>query len=102
MVIPRGAKLKKIYLIRHGETAWTLSGQHTGTTDIPLTENGKQQARLLAQRLKNQKFSSILVSPKLRAQETCAIAGYANQAIEDSNLTEWNYGKYEGITSKEI
>jgi len=94
--------MKKIYLIRHGETAWTLSGQHTGTTDLPLTENGKKQAHLLAQRLQGLKFQSVLVSPLQRARETCAIAGFADQAVEDPKLVEWNYGRYEGFTSQEI
>jgi broad specificity phosphatase PhoE len=94
--------VKKIYLIRHGETAWTLSGQHTGATDIPLTENGKKQAHLLAHRLQGLKFQSVLVSPMQRARQTCALAGFAEEAIEDPMLVEWNYGKYEGITSDAI
>ncbi len=102
MVIPRGSKVKRIYLIRHGETEWTLSGQHTGTTDIPLTQNGRKQAHLLAQKLQSLKFQSVYVSPMQRAKETCAIAGFADQAKEDPLLVEWNYGKYEGITSQEI
>lgn len=94
--------MKKIYLIRHGETEWTLSGQHTGLTDIALTQNGKQQAHLLAQKLKGHKFQAIFVSPLKRAYETCQIAGFAEQAIIDPRLMEWNYGDYEGLTSKQI
>lgn len=91
-----------IYLIRHGETAWSLSGQHTSLTDISLTPEGKIQAEKLAKRLKALPFNAIYVSPLKRALETCAIAGYAGRAIVDPRLVECNYGAYEGITSKEI
>lgn len=94
--------MTQIYLIRHGETAWSLSGQHTGATDISLTPEGKIQAQKLAERLKAIPFNAIYVSPLKRAFETCAIAGYADRAIVDSRLVECNYGAYEGITSKDI
>lgn len=94
--------MKKIYLIRHGETEWTLSGQHTGTTDISLTKNGKQQSELLAKRLKNHPIEKVFVSPMQRALETCKITGLADRAIVNPLLVEWDYGQYEGITSKEI
>ncbi len=93
--------MKKIYLIRHGETEWTISRQHTGTTDIPLTENGKRQAELLAKRLKGHKFDAVYTSPLRRALQTCEIAGFKH-AVLMPDLREWNYGAYEGITSKEI
>ncbi len=91
----------QIYICRHGETAWTLSGQHTGITDIPLTENGKKQALLLGDRLKKIPFSNVFSSPRIRALETCKIAGFKDIVV-DSDLQEWNYGKYEGLTSAEI
>src|SRR5580692_1590578 len=94
--------MKKIYLIRHGETAWTLSGQHTSLTDIPLTENGEKQAHLLAKRLAKLQFEKVFVSPLQRAKNTCFLAGFEDQAIVDPKLVEWNYGKYEGSTSEEI
>lgn len=95
-------KKKKIYLIRHGETAWTLSGQHTGTTDISLTENGKRQSQLLAKRIKALAIDKVMVSPMQRALETCKITGCANHATLEPLLSEWNYGIYEGLTSQEI
>ena len=94
--------MQKIYLIRHGETEWTLSGQHTGLTDISLTPNGKQQAHLLKKKLKDHSFQAVFVSPLKRAYETCQIAGFAEQALVDSRLMEWNYGDYEGRTSTQI
>ena len=93
---------KKIYLIRHGETEWTLSGQHTGSTDIPLTKNGENQAKLLGDRLRGHAFQTILASPLQRAQQTCAIAGLLKTAQIDPNLVEWNYGDFEGMTSAQI
>lgn len=93
---------RKIYLLRHGETAWSLSGQHTGTTDIPLTENGYRQAQALANRLASHKFQKVFSSPSKRATETCKICGLFNHAEILDDLNEWNYGNYEGMTTLEI
>jgi len=94
--------MTQIYLIRHGETEWSRSGQHTSSTDLSLTENGKVQAQRLAKRLKTIPFNAIFVSPLKRALETCTITGYAERAVVEPRLMECNYGAYEGITSKEI
>lgn len=94
--------MKQIYLIRHAQTAWSLSGRHTGSTDISLTDNGKIQAQCLVKRLKAIPFNAIFVSPLKRALETCAIAGYADRSIVESRLCECDYGAYEGVTSEEI
>ncbi len=91
-----------LYLIRHGETAWTLSGQHTGTTDLSLTANGRIQSHLLAKALATQHFNQVFVSPLKRARETCDLAGFGKQAKIDSDLVEWDYGDFEGKTSAEI
>jgi broad specificity phosphatase PhoE len=91
----------ELYLCRHGETAWTLSGQHTGITDIPLTKKGEEQARLLQHRLKQVHFCKVFCSPRKRALQTCAFAGMKGEE-EDSDLQEWDYGEYEGLTSAEI
>ena len=91
-----------IYLARHGETAWSLSGQHTGRTDLPLTERGECNARRLGERLKGLEFASVFTSPLPRASRTCELAGFGQRAEIDPNLMEWNYGKYEGLTSAEI
>ncbi|HMK73277.1 MAG TPA: histidine phosphatase family protein, partial [Myxococcaceae bacterium] len=92
----------ELWLVRHGETAWSLSGQHTGRTDIPLTPRGRQQAELLARRLMKKTFALVLTSPLARARETCQLAGQAASAIIDPDLLEWDYGAYEGKTSAEI
>lgn len=92
----------EIFAIRHGETAWSLSGQHTGTTDIPLTANGRQLAERLRPVLAKEQFSLVLVSPRQRAIETCRSAGIAADAVVESDLSEWDYGDYEGLTPKEI
>jgi probable phosphoglycerate mutase len=92
----------EIFAIRHGETAWSLSGQHTGTTDLPLTENGRQVARKLSAVLARQTFAAVFVSPMKRARDTCALAGLADPARVERDLVEWNYGAYEGLTPKQI
>ena len=94
--------MKEIWLIRHGETAWTISGAHTGTTDIRLTERGREQAAAIRQALVGHDFELVLVSPLTRARETCELAGYGDVAIVDPNLAEWNYGDFEGKTTNEI
>ena len=91
-----------LWLIRHGETEWSLSGAHTGRTDIPLTEHGREQAFELRRSLAGTTFALVLSSPLGRAVETCKIAGLGAQAQKDKNLLEWNYGIYEGRTTKQI
>ena len=91
-----------IYLIRHGETSWSRSGQHTGRTDVPLTTQGEQQARQVGLRLRDLSFTQVLVSPMQRAQRTCELAGLGAQAQLEPRLQEWNYGEYEGLTSVQI
>ena len=92
----------KLFCIRHGETEWSLSGQHTGVTDIPLTANGRELAKRLRPFLTRHRFSLVLVSPLKRALETCALAGLGNDAQIESDLLEWNYGDFEGLTSAQI
>jgi len=94
--------IQQVYLIRHGETEWSLSGQHTGITDIPLTENGRNVAKQLEPILAKETFTLILTSPLERSRETCNLAGLGTRAEIDRNLMEWNYGEYEGLTPKEI
>ena len=94
--------LPVIYLARHGETAWTVTGQHTGLTDLPLTPQGERNARQLADRLKDLTFAKVFTSPLQRARATCALAGFGNVAEIDSDLVEWNYGVYEGRRTAEI
>jgi len=94
--------LAEAYYIRHGETAWSLSGRHTGTTDIPLTARGAAEARALAPRLSAIAFVRVLTSPRERARRTCELAGLGAQAVIEPDLVEWNYGAYEGLVSAEI
>ncbi len=96
------SQLPRIYLARHGETAWTISGQHTSFTDIPLTERGDRNARSLAERLKGLTFTRVFTSPLQRARRTCELAGFGSVAQVDPELVEWNYGQYEGRTTREI
>jgi broad specificity phosphatase PhoE len=92
----------RIFLIRHGETEWTLSGRHTGKTNIPLTENGQKQAYLLTGALKSIPFQKAFVSPLRRAKETFELSKLNVKAEFDEDLVEWDYGQYEGLTSKQI
>ena len=89
--------LPVIYLARHGETAWSLTGQHTGRTDLPLTARGERNAQRLGQRLAGMAFAKVFTSPLQRAVRTCALAGFGSVAEADSDLVEWNYGDYEGL-----
>lgn len=95
-------QLQKNFLVRHGETEWSLSGQHTGMTDIPLTENGRKVAKLFEPLSAKESFALVLTSPLQRARSTCELAGLGEQAEVDHDLVEWNYGEYEGLTSKQI
>jgi broad specificity phosphatase PhoE len=94
--------LPTVYLARHGETAWTLSGQHTGLTDLPLTEKGERTARRLGDRLRGLTFAKVFTSPLQRARQTCELAGFGPVAEIDPDLVEWDYGKYEGRRGAEI
>ena len=96
------AELPIIHVARHGETAWTITGQHTGRTDLPLTEAGEQNARRLGIRLKGLTFAKVLTSPLQRAVRTCELAGFSAVADIDPDLVEWDYGEYEGCTTAEI
>jgi broad specificity phosphatase PhoE len=91
-----------VYLARHGETAWTLSGQYTGLTDLPLTERGERNARRLEERLRGLSFTKVFTSPLQRAKHTCELAGFGDVAEIDRDLVEWNYGDYEGQRTAEI
>jgi len=92
----------QVYFIRHGETAWSLSGQHTGRTDLPLTPNGEAMARALAATLKGIAFTQVWTSPRLRARTTCELAGLGAAAQTEASLAEWDYGDYEGLRTAEI
>ena len=91
-----------VYIARHGETAWSLTGQHTGLTDLPLTEHGERTARRLEERLEGLSFAKVLVSPLQRARRTCELAGYGAVADIDPDLVEWDYGQYEGLRTADI
>jgi broad specificity phosphatase PhoE len=93
---------RQVWLVRHGETEWARLGRHTGRTDIPLTETGREQARALARRLAGGRFVLALTSPLSRAAETAALAGYGDVAAVDQDLREWNYGAFEGRTTVDI
>ncbi len=94
--------LPTLYIARHGETAWSLSGQHTGLTDLPLTERGQSNARRLGNRLRGRSFAKVFTSPLQRARRTCELAGFGAQAEVDRDLVEWNYGEYEGLRTEDI
>lgn len=95
-------KAVELWLIRHGETEWSLSGAHTSRTDIPLTERGRERAIAMRDYLHERDFALVLTSPLQRAQDTCRITGYADVAQMDENLREWDYGEYEGQTTADI
>src|SRR5262245_50021505 len=96
------SELPEIHVIRHGETAWTESGQHTGLTDIPLTERGERQARRFGEHLRGRSYMHVFTSPLQRARRTCELAGFGAIARIDPDLVEWNYGKYDGLTRADI
>jgi probable phosphoglycerate mutase len=96
------AELQIVYLARHGETAWSLTGQHTGLTDLPLTARGERNARQLGERLRGLTFASVYTSPLQRAARTCELAGFGAVAAVDHDLVEWDYGQYEGRRTAEI
>ncbi|HUA66807.1 MAG TPA: histidine phosphatase family protein [Alphaproteobacteria bacterium] len=94
--------LQTVYIARHGETEWSLNGRHTGRTDLPLTEQGRQNAVKLGIRLGGLQFARVFTSPLQRAALTCQLAGFGDVAVTDPDLMEWNYGDYEGLRSAEI
>ena len=94
--------LPQVYLARHGETAWTLSGQHTGLTDLPLTERGELNATRVGERLRKHSFARVFTSPLRRVRRTCELAGFGRVAVIDPDLTEWHYGDYEGLKTSDI
>ncbi len=97
-----GDELPRIYLARHGETAWTVTGQHTGHVDLPLTEHGESQAGKLSERLRTRTYAKVFTSPLHRARRTCELAGFGQIAEIDPDLIEWDYGRYEGLLNAEI
>ena len=102
LVPPCPTRYLLYYLARHGETAWSRTGQHTGLTDLPLTDKGQAEALQLGERLRELTFSRILVSPLARARQTCELAGFGAKAEIEPDLVEWNYGQYEGRRTHEI
>ena len=96
------SKFPEIYLARHGETQWSLTGQHTGMTDIPLTEHGERNSRSLGKLLEGVSFAKVWTSPLQRARQTCELAGLGDVAALDEDLVEWNYGEYEGVRTVDI
>src|ERR1700741_2071315 len=94
--------LPTVYLARHGETAWSLSGRHTGLTDLPLTERGERNAKSLRERLRGIRFAKVISSPLARAKKTCELAGFGLQAEVDPDVIEWNYGEYEGRLTVDV
>ena len=93
---------KRVFIVRHGETAWSLNGRHTGKTELALTVHGEEQARALAGSLVRERFSLVLCSPLRRARQTCELAGLGGQAVLCQDLHEWDYGDYEGLTTPQI
>ncbi len=93
---------ERLFIVRHGETAWSLNGRHTGKTEVPLTRHGEEQARALAGSLVRQRFALVLCSPLRRARQTCELAGLGGQAVLCDDLLEWDYGDYEGLTTPQI
>ncbi|MEJ7749447.1 MAG: histidine phosphatase family protein [Candidatus Limnocylindrales bacterium] len=93
---------RQVWLVRHGETEWSIGGRHTGRTDVPLTADGRAQARALGARVAHRKFSLILTSPLARATDTARLAGHGEDALADPDLVEWDYGTLEGMTTPEI
>jgi broad specificity phosphatase PhoE len=91
-----------VYIVRHGATEWSVSGQHTSRTDLPLLESGQEQAREVGRKLAGRRFDLVLCSPLLRARETCRLAGFGDVAEICDDLREWDYGEYEGLTTPQI
>lgn len=98
----RNSMLPRIYFVRHGETEWSKAGLHTGRTDLPLTEQGVENARRLGERLRFAKFARVFTSPRIRAQQTCKFAGLSQWAEDEPDLAEWDYGEYEGRRTEDI
>jgi broad specificity phosphatase PhoE len=96
------AHFPKLVLVRHGETAWSRSRQHTGRTDIPLTPDGEAQARSLGPKLAGWSFGNVFTSPLQRAKRTCELAGFGGRAVDEPDLMEWDYGRYDGVTTRDI
>lgn len=96
------SQLLQAYFVRHGQTAWSITGQHTGRTDLPLTAHGEHEARELAPRLQQIRFGRVFVSPRLRARQTCELAGLGQVSEVEADLAEWDYGEYEGRRSSDI